>query len=221
MHSLLLFITSGIPGFVSYLYLSKLQLLYFNEKEEKEDKLIVLSILSLLNILVSTLFFNLIARKSIEDLLNIYSYSWREILLFIGITILYCFLATKWVYPKLMVRLTKHIEQEVDRNNVTRTSSAPLTLQLFKSSKFDKTYLYIFDFNDKLIDSGYWSEFDTGENDLLGLGRPTVYGDEQNSPTINEVTVTYNSMEDDEARMIIDLKHQVKIFLFYTNESTI
>lgn len=199
------------------MYLSKLQLIYFRESAEKEDKLIILSLLSAINVIVTLSLFGIIMNKTIQEVLNFVELSWSEFLVLILLSVIYTLIGTFYLYPFLFTKISKNISTQLNQRAIIPNEKSPLTYTLFKSPNFDLTYVYVFDFQGNFIESGYWREYDYDGFGLLGLGGPTT--NIKNDPTtIDEVVLTYNSLPDDEAKEIVDLKNSIRIFIFYSNE---
>ncbi|MBQ0861990.1 hypothetical protein VKPMB4989_12880 [Enterococcus lactis] len=97
MEKILSIIGTGIPGFLSYWYLSKQGLLDFN-KDRKDEKIIVLSALSALNIFF-TLIASILLYKSFNINLNFENMNISQILIVFILGVLISVLFTTTLYP--------------------------------------------------------------------------------------------------------------------------
>lgn len=201
-------ITAGIPGFMSYVYLSKVGILNYT-KDEKDEKIIVLTILSFLNIGVTYYIFRFISGVDpIRELtwINAPSLFVIGILVTIIMTKLYKFGINLFINDLEKSRLK---ENKMIKNNKSIYEN---TLRKFGDKK---VFVYIFDLKNEFIESGYFHHLDELDGKTrLGLSNDTCYTEE--APTITEILKAFNDEEDTEKKeIIIDFDNQKKLFLFY------
>lgn len=201
-------ITAGIPGFMSYVYLSKIGVLNYT-KDEKDEKFIVLMILSFLNMGVTYYVFRLISGVDpIKELtwINALSLFLVGVLVTTIMTNLYKFVINSFINDLEKSRLK---ENKMIKNNKSIYESA---LRKFGDKK---VFVYIFDLKNGFIESGYFHHLDElGGKTRIGLSNNTYYTEE--APTITEVLKAFNEEEDTEKKeIIIDFDNQKKLFLFY------
>lgn len=209
---LLIVVATGIPGFLSYAYLSQLGIILFS-KNEKDDKVIVLSIFSFLNIGLSFCLFYWIT--GIEPSKSMVLSSVLKLFI---ITLIVSAVLTLTIYPYLLKKMKKTIEIYQEKNNIDVASNQTVIDKIINNSEYKFKAVYIFDFENNFIESGYLKRY-SGEETAgfqISLVTDTFYNDE--NPTFNEVLKEFNSSQTPEANeLFLDLDKKIKIFIFKHN----
>lgn len=204
---------TSIPGFLSYVYLSKLQIIHFS-KDEKDDKVITLSILSLLNVGTSFIVFYFITGVTPTKDMSMIS-----LVGLISVSILISSIMTFGIYPIFLKLTAKSISKYQQENNMGRTSSKEVKDLVFNNPKYKFTMIYIFDLENNFIESGYLNRFSNiNEGNLkLSLDTDTAYSAD-NPIDFSEVLKAFNESENLDAKEIyLDFETKVKIFVFHHN----
>lgn len=201
-------ITAGIPGFMSYVYLSRIGILNYN-KDEKDEKIIVLTILSFLNIGVTYYVFRIIS--GVDPLKEL---TWINVPILFFIGILMTVIMTKFYTLVINLFINNLEKSRLKENKMIKNNKSIYENSLIKAGG-KKIFVYIFDFKNEFIESGYFYYLDTLDGKIkIGLCNNTFYVDK--APTIQEVLKAFNEEEDTEKKeIIIDFDNQKKLFLFY------
>lgn len=204
-------VATGIPGFLSYIYLSQLGLLNYS-KNDKDEKIIVLSIFSFLNMGISfSLFYGITGINPFEEITS------KSVIPLFIFSAFISTVMTLGIYPSVLKWMFKSIENFQKKNNVAQKSSkTAYDLALF-SSEYEYSFAYIFDFENKFIESGFVKRLSEEEGKLqIVLGTETAYTKE---PWIfEEVLSMFNdeALKDNSAELIVDIERKIKVFVFYS-----
>lgn len=207
--------TSGIPGFFSYWYLSKIQIMYFDETT-KDEKVLVLSSLSLINTGISLLIFSVLFKKEIYLLLQISSYSYLEIISLFLITVLINFLLTVKIYPTLYEIIQPKLESYFTKVNGVTHYEKPMLKRYFENKEFDTILVVMFNFENKFIQKGEVvgvDDFYVNKLGLIHLENNTFEIFENYEDALNY----YKSKDNNIVRLVLDYENKIKIFIFYFN----
>lgn len=203
-------VATGIPGFLSYIYLNQLGILNYS-KNEKDEKITVLAIFSFLNMGISFYAFYGITGINPTKKLEIIS-----IAPLFFISLLISSIMTFAVYPFVLKKMDISLKKFQEKNKIAKRSSKTLyELTMFKKDH-NPPFIYIFDFEDNFIESGYFYRlYDINDKLQLSLSTNTYHTKEKFS--IDEVLEQFNKLENspDKADLIIDVDHKIKIFVFY------
>ncbi|QPQ35547.1 hypothetical protein [Lysinibacillus sp. JNUCC-52] len=209
MNILSTIVATGIPGFLSYIYLNRLGILNYT-KDEKDEKIIVLSIFSLINIGVSIVVFYYLTGKKFSKNLDIESY----LFLFL-IAVVVSFILTLYIYPLVMKMGNKYIDNFQKNNHIANKS----TKTVYESVLFrkDKKYpfIFIFDFDNKFIESGFAHRL-SGASEKLNISITNTTGHIKETYTIYEVLEKFENHDNESAEIIIDVENKLKVFVFYS-----
>lgn len=201
-------LATGIPGFFTYVYLSKKGVIKY-DKDEKDDKVIVLSIFSILNMCFTYYIFRIVTK--IDPLTEI---DWKNApsIFFLGIFV--TFVMTNF-YNFFLEKYNKHFEKQQRVNNKTILSKKSIYEKTFLKEEKTKPFIYIFDFENKFIESGYFYLLDDKESKLsLGLCNNTCYTEEPYN--FEEIIKAFNEETDTNKKdLIIDFERKIKIFVFH------
>lgn len=201
-------ITAGIPGFMSYVYLSKIGVLQYN-KDEKDEKIIVLTILSFLNIGVTYYVFRLIFK--LDPLTEL---TWTKVPILFVIGVIVTIIMTL-LYERGIDFFSKKIKDSRLNKRKSIKNNKNIYENALRKSEGKNSFVYIFNFKNEFIESGYFYFLDDLEGKLrLGLSTNTCHTKE--AFTIREILKIFNEEEDvDKKEIIIDVDNQLKLFLFY------
>lgn len=201
-------ITAGIPGFMSYVYLSKIGILQYN-KDEKDEKIIVLTILSFLNIGVTYYVFRLLFK--IDPITEL---TWTKVPILFGIGIIVTIVMTL-IYERVIDFFAKKLKESRLNKNKAIKNNKNIYDHVLRKSEDKNIFVYIFNFKNEFIESGYFYFLDDLEGKLrLGLSTNTCHTKE--AFTISGVLKDFNEEADpDKKEIIIDVDNQLKLFLFY------
>lgn len=212
MNLLLVVVATGIPGFLSYAYLSQLGIIIFS-KNEKDDKVIVLSIFSFLNIGLSFCVFYWLT--SIEPSKNM---PFSAVIKLFIVTLIISAILTLTLYPYVLKKMKKTIETYQGKNNINIKSNQTVIEKIIDSTEYKFKAVYIFDFDNNFIESGYLKRY-SGEETTgfqISLATETFYNDEK--PTFNEILNKFNTDPIPEANeLLLDVDKKIKIFIFRHN----
>ncbi|HZG10562.1 MAG TPA: hypothetical protein VEZ91_01080 [Kurthia gibsonii] len=200
-------VTAGIPGFASYLYLSKNSVLQHG-KEDKDEKIIVLSILSILNMGVTYYVFRIIT--GVDPLKDL---NWINAPFLFGTGIIVTFIMTAF-YSKVIAITNKYWEKNrLENSQIIKNKKTIYDRALHRYNK--PIFVYIFNFKNEFIESGYFYQLDELNGKLrIGLSNNTEHTKE--IPTIEEVLNAFNTLNDTTKKeIIVDVDNQLKLFLFY------
>lgn len=215
MQIVLAVIATGVPGMFSYWYLSQLGIFRHTE-DTKDDKVLVTLALSFLNILMSLFVFSFIymylVGVDLELLMKRFLLTTFELFL-ISCTVTY--LLTRFVYPNIIKSINKAVENHKNENGIDSYSNYELIEEVIKMRPKDKKYIfiYVFDFNNRFIESGYLSMVNVKRGQLL-IAPNTGY--EKEIITYGEVLSILNKVtESTSGRLILDYDKQIKIVAIY------
>ncbi|MDT6543049.1 hypothetical protein NNL70_11365, partial [Enterococcus faecium] len=155
MEKILSIIGTGIPGFLSYWYLSKQGLLDFN-KDRKDEKIIVLSALSALNIFF-TLIASILLYKSFNINLNFENMNISQILIVFILGVLISVLFTTTLYPFVIDKAIQKIDNKINEKGKPNLINRHILKELLynNSNKFSAIYLFEHNEEKTFIESGY------------------------------------------------------------------
>lgn len=216
MDLFLTIIATGIPGFMSYWYLSKIGLVYF-DKDKKDEKVVVLGALSLLNmgfsIFLMYLSFDKILNKKIDFFkLSIYS----AVILFL-VACIVSFLLTYFVYPRALKKVNTSIEKKLDKDLVPYTTNKPTIEHLIKNPSFPYNSVYIFKNDDKktFVESGILERLSVTEGSFKMSISPNTFSTEEDFK-YEEVKALFNGEHytKDRKHIYFDFDRNLIIFIF-------
>lgn len=148
-------IGTGIPGFLSYWYLSKQGLIDFN-KDRKDEKILALATLSAVNIFF-TWILSLFVYQLFGDVISIDSMSvWQMLTVFlIGLAVSYFF--TKVIYPNIVSWATEEVDIQLKNQGKPFLINRHILKDLIYKNKKQYVAVYVFenDENRRLVESGY------------------------------------------------------------------
>jgi len=190
---LTVFTTSGCFGYVNYVILEKLNTVIDRNKFESDKKLKIMFFTGL-NI---TLYWILTSTFKISIAISIISVLAFDILGTI------CLIAPSiWLLKKLLNKIRTTTGQATTVATATRD-------YLFNTDKYQE--LYIFDFDNKLITSGFLDYQQAADNDyfdlsLMPMDTPDIQYDYD--------SVSEMASKHENSRMLVDFEKKVKIFVF-------
>lgn len=209
MNILTAIVATGIPGFFSYVYLSKLGILTYT-KDNKDEKVIVLSIFSFLNMGIAYIVYYGINKDFPFKEIKI-----SEIILLFFISLIVSIIMTIVVYPFCINIMNKHIQKyQVKKGIANRSAKTVYELVFFPEDK-KYPFVYIFDFENNFIESGLVYRL-SGIDEKLNISITNTTGYVNETVTINEVLGTFEECDNDKAEMIIDVENKLKLFVFYS-----
>lgn len=210
MNILSTIIATGIPGFITYVYLSKVGLLKYT-KDEKDEKVIVLAIFSVTNMFFTYYVFRIITQ--VDPLKDI---TWINLpsLFFIGILV--TIIMTNF-YSFILKKLYKFYEKSQRSSKKGIRSKKNIYDKILIKEDDTKPFIYIFDFENKFIESGYFYFLDDIDGkSAFGLSNNTEYIEEP--PIFKEVIKAFNEEKDtDKKDLIVDFDKKIKVVVFHLN----
>ncbi|MBC1800792.1 hypothetical protein [Listeria booriae] len=214
MELFILLITTGIPGMFSYWYLSQLGIVNHNT-DSKDDKVLVIAALSLFNMLISVFVYEMIASCLFKRPFLVDGYTRLDIFLLFITAVLTTFLLSRCVYPSALKKVQKSILRYQNNENIPIPSNGTGLEELMRDrpKEFTTTFIYIFDFDNKFIESGGLYAINSKRHEIIlhgdsGYTRDPYY--------FQEVLSDYNKREDHKSRKIfIDYERKIKIFAFH------
>jgi hypothetical protein len=201
-------LATGIPGFFTYVYLSKTGVLKY-DKDEKDDKVIVLSIFSILNMCFTYYIYRIVTKVDPLTEMN-----WKNAPYIFVLGIFVTFAMTNF-YKFLLEKYNKKFEKKQRSNNKIILSKKSIYEKTLVKENKTKPFIYIFDFENKFIESGYFYLLDDKESKIsLGLCNNTCYIEEP--PKFEEIIKAFNEEEDTNKKdLIVDFERKIKIFIFH------
>lgn len=211
---LLSFLATGIPGLISYWFLSQISIIKHNSEK---DKTLFITALSLINILISYLSLELLTWISKIKLLSFIKINYSnpsraDIILIFGLSLFVTWILSRYVYNNIFKYMNKYINSLQIKFDVPLISNFRTleTIILEKKNKNGSIFIYIFDFDNKFIESGYLNRFNE-EYKEISLHDHTNYIHEKF--TIHEVLTYFN--DNDDAEIFIDLENKLKYYIFF------
>lgn len=216
MNLFLTIIATGIPGFISYWYLSKIGLVYF-DKDKKDEKVVALGALSLLNMGLSIFLMYLVADKFFNkktDFLKLDIYS--SVILFL-IACIVSFLLTYFVYPKVLEKVNTSIEKKLDKDLVPYTTNKPTIEHLVQNPTFPYNAVYIFKNDDRktFVEGGVLERLSVTEGSFKMSISPNTFSTEEDFK-YKEVRALFNGEHytKDRKHIYFDFDRNLIIFIF-------
>lgn len=193
-------VLAGVPGFLTYIWLDKLDAINFDLPEKQTDRTIVLILISLLNTSIGLLIYQHLWGRLQQSTWAVVSLVLVTLLLSVPLAFVYYLiikmgnLCLTWIQSKL--------------NMSAILNSTPM-IEAIKSKKHNEEKLIIiFDFDNNFISSGY-------ANRLPGVGDPTqqlgllTYGQQW---SVDTAQAKYDE-NSDHSEQIIDFDNKLKIYI--------
>ncbi|WP_165007447.1 MULTISPECIES: hypothetical protein [unclassified Enterococcus] len=216
MEKILSIIGTGIPGFLSYWYLSKQGLLDFN-KDRKDEKIIVLSAFSALNI-----FFTLIASILLYKYFNINlkfeNMNISQILIVFILGVLISILFTTTLYPFVIDKAIQKIDNKINEKGKPNLINRHILKELLYNNSNKYPAIYLFERNEEktFIESGFLEYLGDIEDNLqLMLSGKTFSTTEKIE--YEEVLKMFNGdkYKTEDKHIYIDIKQNIIMFIFF------
>lgn len=211
---LLSVLATGIPGIISYWFLNQISIIKHNSEK---DKTMFITSLSLINVLISYLsteIFNIMSKLKYLSFMKInYSNPSKiDLILIFLLSLLITWLLSRCVYLHIFKFANIYI------NNLQRKLNVPVisrfrTLETIineKRSIDGSIFIYIFDFENNFIESGYLNRFNE-EYKEISLHDDTNYITEK----FNIEDVLSYFSESDNAEIFIDIENRLKYYIFF------
>ncbi|EME7185804.1 hypothetical protein OSF85_000551 [Enterococcus faecium] len=220
MEKILSIIGTGIPGFLSYWYLSKQGLLDFN-KDRKDEKIIVLSALSALNIFF-TLIASILLFKSFNINLKFENMNISQILIVFILGVLISVLFTTTLYPFVIDKAIQKIDNKINEKGKPNLINRHILKELLynNSNKFSAIYLFEHNEEKTFIESGYLEYLGDIEDNLqLMLSGKTFSTTEKID--YEEVLNIFNGekYKAEDKHIYIDIKQNIIMFIFFIEKN--
>ena len=216
MELLIAILTAGIPGFFSYWYLNQIGFLNYSDRAQEEKKTIQI-ILSIINISVSFFVWFLVESKgNLEAALQINTMKIIDVIKLLCISIIITFALTRWIYPMIIKYFMDKMEKFRIKHNMPLKTQETVYEMLVHKKNYKYTQVYIFDFDDKFIESGYLGKFSTtGDSVNLSIEINTFHTKEKF--TYAELLEVFNNadLDNDTKDIYLDFDKNLKIFFFY------
>lgn len=211
-------LTAGIPGFFSYWYLNQIGFLNYSDRAQEEKKTIQI-ILSIINISVSFFVWFLLENKgNLEAALQINTMKIIDVITLLSISIIITFTLTRWIYPLIIKYFMSKMEKFRLKHNLPLKTQETVYEMLVHKKEYSHTLVYVFDFNDEFIESGYLSKFsDNSDSINLSLALETFHTKEKYE--IVDMLALFNgkNYSNDAKEIYLDFDRRIKIFFFYHN----
>ena len=220
MEKILSIIGTGIPGFLSYWYLSKQGLLDFN-KDRKDEKIIVLAALSALNIFF-TLIASILLFKSFNINLKFENMNISQILIVFILGVLISVLFTTTLYPFVIDKAIQKIDNKINEKGKPNLINRHILKELLynNSNKFSAIYLFEHNEEKTFIESGYLEYLGDIEDNLqLMLSGKTFSTTEKID--YEEVLNIFNGekYKAEDKHIYIDIKQNIIMFIFFIEKN--
>ncbi|MBL1227920.1 hypothetical protein IW492_01585 [Enterococcus sp. BWB1-3] len=216
MNLFLTIIATGIPGFISYWYLSKIGLVYF-DKDKKDEKVVALGALSLLNMGLSIFLMYLVADQFFNKKIDFFKLDiYSSVILFL-IACIVSFLLTYFVYPKVLEKVNTSVEKKLDKDLVPYTTNKPTIEHLLQNPTFPYNSVYIFKNDDKktFVESGVLERLSVTEGSFKMSISPNTFSTEEDFK-YKEVRALFNGEHytKDRKHIYFDFDRNLIIFIF-------
>lgn len=208
MQILLILLSSGSLGFVSYLIMRELSILSFPLREKEIEKIT----------LIHFSIFNAIAAYSLYwfifevDLLTV------QLDIHVFIKLIGISLATSVFMPAIYAVVLKAAQITFGaiqrKRNLITTKFNPLFDDLFLPKQYEDTYVIVFDYSNKFIHSGHLDRMEYKEGKLYFSLHPSPYYQEYSYDDVLKM-FHYENRDPDKLRIVIDSDRQQKYFLMY------
>lgn len=220
MNTFISLIGTGIPGFLSYWYLSKHGLMDFN-KDRKDEKIVALTALSAINIfftwILSTLLYQ---RFGIE--LSIASMDGSQMLVVFIIGAVISLLLTVFVYPYIISKAISGVDGQLKNSGKPFIINRHILKDIIYSNKKDFVSVYIFNNNENrsFVESGYLEALGEIDGNLqLMLSGRTFSVKEKFS--YEEVAEIFNSdrYDKEDKHIYFDANQKIIMFIFFIRKN--
>ena len=197
-------ILAGIPGFLTFIWLDKLDAIHFDLPARQADRTIALILISMLNAAGGLAIY--------QQIWGTVGHSfWSEFGLFVVTLILSVPLAfTYYFLIKLGNSCLIWIQEQF--HVATVLPGSPLVEALKNKEYSEEKLVIIFDFNDKLISSGYANRLPGSDDPTQQIGLMT-YGQDW---TVKLAQKKYDESPQN-SEQIIDFHRQLKIYIIGIN----
>ncbi|QGG59100.1 hypothetical protein [Loigolactobacillus bifermentans] len=204
MNLLTAIVTAGIPGFLMYVVLNRLNVLSFEINSAQLDKQVSLVFLSVVNVVMSLWIYQLYVGpiQELNTLINV------SVLFGISIISTIILIVLVMLLMKFGTWLLTLVANKL--NIITQDNRSTWTAALSRRPKKDEAlYAILFDFDNKMIASGFVGSFSNPRNEYS----LNFYG-ESGEYSIYEARNMY--AQDKRNEQLIDYDKQVKLFLIVT-----
>lgn len=215
MDFLWIILTSGIPGFFSYWFLSRLDMMKFDEGSQ-DEKRIVLGGLSLINVSLSLAIFGGLFSKGVSEVLEADTYSALELIYLLLVAIAVNLTLTVFIYPKSYKVMKPIFDDHFEKATGVINTSNSLMEDYFKNDKYNRNFVVLFDFDDKFIQFGEWNGKDDKNDNKLGILNVN-HKYKEYFKDYDEILNYFETIPRDSCRLVLDYENKIKIFIFYYN----
>ncbi|MBV5138468.1 hypothetical protein [Staphylococcus chromogenes] len=200
MQTLLLLITTGIPGFYTYYSLSNKNLVFFNS----DNKKVILIFFSIVSVFIFILILSLFSGiNNVNELFQ--NLTFTKILLSLIVSLLLTIALTEFVYPNVVKFYNIFNNHNRENIGLNRTETLPIHLLKYEDSKY-RMFITVKDFEDNIIERGFLDNYSRKSNRNILLD--TRFNDNyENFKKLSEYKDSY-----------LDFENQVKLEYLYIDK---
>ncbi len=187
----------GIPGFLTYLILVKMNIVIFT-RDHMDEKIMFIGVLSFINVGIVYLILEL----SGIEVMTVSGFA---------VTLISTLLLSTFIYPFIIKNTIKAFEYYLTKTNQKHRSNKPIMdgIYDYRPEGCKYIHLVIFNFEHEYLASGYLELYSYTENRLVlkpdGEGRV-------HHVSFKEV---FNSLEGEKKNILIDTENQFLIYIIY------
>jgi len=211
-------LTVGVPGFFSYWYLNQIGFLSYSDRA-KEEKRSIQILLSFINVGVSLFVWLLVENKgNLESPLQFKTMQMIDVITLLSISIVVIFILTRWIYPMIIKYFMSKMEKFRVKHNLPLKTQETVYEMLVHRKEYAHTQVYVFDFDDQFIESGYLSKFSDNTDSInLSLALDTFHITQKYE--LVDILRMFNGEHypNDAKEIYLDFDRRIKIFFFYHN----
>lgn len=218
MELIIALLAVGVPGFFSYWYLNQIGFLNYSNQAQEEKRTIQI-ILSLINIGVSfSVWFLIESKGNLQASLQVETMKVIDVITLLSTSIVVTSILTGWIYPLIIKYFINKMGKFRLKHNLPLKTQETVYEMLVHKKEYSHTLVYVFDFDDKFIESGYLSKFsDNSDSINLSLALDTFHTKEKYE--LIDILGMFNGghYANDAKEIYLDFDRRIKIFFFYHN----
>jgi hypothetical protein len=141
-----------------------------------------------------------------------------DVITLLSIIFLVIFILTGWIYPRIIKYFMVKMEKFRLKHNLPLKTQESVYEMLVHNKEYSDTLVYVFDFDDQFIESGYLSKFSDNTDTInLSLALNTFHTKEKYE--LVDILEIFNGehYDNDAKEIYLDFDRRIKIFFFYQN----